>query len=225
MAGDYSIGGLIWPGLAKVLEEVGEVGQVLAKIMGGGGATQHWDGKGDLKVRLEEELGDLLAAVNFLITQNDLDQIRIDRQRAGKAAQFLVWHQAESKTRERVYLDHPLEVAGHRWIIPHYRVVILQDGTEGIPRSYLHGIFDNIARQIVALPGKLTAAETQFLLDHLKYTAPKIQDPYNDWSSLETAGVRRPVRHVSIGPKTTKMEFAELLASQPFEPIQVLRSA
>jgi len=68
----FSIHSPEWTGLAKVIEEAGEVIQVGAKIITAGGRTD-WNGS-DLAHRLEDELGDLMATINFLIESNS-DQI------------------------------------------------------------------------------------------------------------------------------------------------------
>jgi NTP pyrophosphatase (non-canonical NTP hydrolase) len=51
------------PGLAKLAEECSEVGQVAAKLMGG------CDGP-DERAHLEEEMGDVYAALRFFIDNN-----------------------------------------------------------------------------------------------------------------------------------------------------------
>jgi NTP pyrophosphatase (non-canonical NTP hydrolase) len=90
-AGPYSIGSGVWPGLAKAGEEAGELVQVVGKIIAAGGADKHWDGS-SLRARLEDEAGDLLAALAFLAEASDLDIARIGAQRATKLALFRKWH-------------------------------------------------------------------------------------------------------------------------------------
>lgn len=70
-AGPYSIGSSTWPGASRVIEEAGELMQVLGKLIGAGGQTDHWDGT-DLRERLIAELGDVRAALDFFIAANDL---------------------------------------------------------------------------------------------------------------------------------------------------------
>jgi hypothetical protein len=43
-AGPYSIGSTVWPGLSKLVEEMGEVGQVVGKLIATGGDPAHRDG-------------------------------------------------------------------------------------------------------------------------------------------------------------------------------------
>lgn len=90
-AGPYSIGSEHLPGLSKLVEELGEVGQVLGKIVGAGGMVLHWDGS-DLKRRLEEELGDLAAAVAFFGVQNGLDEDFVKARMRTKFETFNRWH-------------------------------------------------------------------------------------------------------------------------------------
>lgn len=70
-AGPYSIGSDLWPGLSKLVEECGEVVQVVGKLIATGGDASHWDGT-DLRERLTEELADLMAAVVFVSEANGL---------------------------------------------------------------------------------------------------------------------------------------------------------
>ena len=67
-SGDFSIGSTVWPGTSKVIEEMGELGQVLGKLIATGGDTKHWDG--DLRKRLIEEIGDVTAAIIFFQQKN-----------------------------------------------------------------------------------------------------------------------------------------------------------
>lgn len=97
-SGDFSIGGRLWPGIGKLVEECGEVLQVCGKLVGSRGAAEHWDGT-DLRQRLEVELGDLLAAVNFVADKNGLDRQAIERQRVKKTALFEEWHEAQGEPR------------------------------------------------------------------------------------------------------------------------------
>ena len=87
----YSIGSDTWPGLSKLIEECGEVQQVVGKLLGTGGAAEHWDGS-DLRERLQEELGDLMAAVEFVMKHNGLDCMAIHSRASRKIKQFDEWH-------------------------------------------------------------------------------------------------------------------------------------
>ena len=90
-AGPYSIGSRHWPGLAKAAEECGEVVQVAAKIIAAGGAGSHWDGT-DLTERLEDEIADARATMQFLVAENGLDAQRMADRTAAKLALFRRWH-------------------------------------------------------------------------------------------------------------------------------------
>lgn len=89
---DYAFGSDRWPGLSKLVEECGEVLQVCGKIMGTGGQPWHWDGS-NLNKRLEEELGDLVAAAAFVIEHAGLDLDRIDAWVGEKTTIFDRWHE------------------------------------------------------------------------------------------------------------------------------------
>lgn len=77
--GPYSIGSDIWPGLSKLAEEAAEVLQIVGKIIGGGGDI-HEDGT-DLRESLQDELGDLRAAIDYVVRKNCLDWDAVNRRR------------------------------------------------------------------------------------------------------------------------------------------------
>jgi NTP pyrophosphatase (non-canonical NTP hydrolase) len=90
-SGDFSIGGKVWPGISKLVEEAGEVIQVCGKLIALRGGTAHWDGS-DLAERLESELGDLIAAASFVMRHNGLDEERVIAQADRKIDLFETWH-------------------------------------------------------------------------------------------------------------------------------------
>lgn len=90
----FAIGDADWPGISKLQEEIGEVGQVCGKLVGTRGRIQDWDGS-NLKLRLEEELADSMAASMFVITHCDLDKEAISRRTAAKLVIFEKWHAGE----------------------------------------------------------------------------------------------------------------------------------
>lgn len=100
-AGPYSIGSGQWPGLAKVIEECGEVIQAAGKIIAANGDGRHWDGS-DLRQRLEDELADAQAAIGFAIDMNGLDSERMLNRTADKLAMFAQWHLEHSDGSETV---------------------------------------------------------------------------------------------------------------------------
>jgi NTP pyrophosphatase (non-canonical NTP hydrolase) len=90
-AGPYEIGSDVWPGLAKLTEEAGELIQVLAKLVGASGRDRYYDGT-DLRGRLVEECGDLAAALAFFTETNGLTT-DVDARARSKLALFRDWHE------------------------------------------------------------------------------------------------------------------------------------
>lgn len=95
MSGDFSIGSTKWPGISKLIEECGEVGQVCGKLIGTEGRAAHWDGT-NLRERLEDEMGDVLAAIAFVTSKNALNHKRIAERQMEKLALFRKWHEEQS---------------------------------------------------------------------------------------------------------------------------------
>ena len=92
----FAIGDRRWPGISKLTEEAGEVCQVTGKLMGTKGDTSHWDGT-DLARRLEEELGDLIAAAIFVVeTCDEIDQGVVELRSQGKLELFKKWHREQA---------------------------------------------------------------------------------------------------------------------------------
>lgn len=91
-AGPYSIGSNKWSGASKLIEEMGEVQQVLGKLIGSNGDINHFDGT-NLKDRLELELGDLSAALLFFIEENKLNDHLIEKRCTDKLALFSKWRE------------------------------------------------------------------------------------------------------------------------------------
>lgn len=92
----YSIGGDPWPGLSKVIEECGELLQVAGKLMATGGAVLHWEGGDMLSARLEEEIGDVRAALAYFLGANQVLSLNVIQERAkAKLDQFWTWHEEQ----------------------------------------------------------------------------------------------------------------------------------
>jgi hypothetical protein len=95
--GDFSIGSQVWPGTSKLIEEMGELHQVLGKLIAIAGDTEHWSG--DLRAKLIEETGDVYAALDFFTNTNlsagEKEQVQ-DRA-ANKFALFSSWQQEQKK--------------------------------------------------------------------------------------------------------------------------------
>lgn len=89
-----SIGSGTWPGIAKLTEESGELLQVLGKLAAYPSVLEpHPDGT-DLIARLHDELGDVLAAIDFVIGANpEINAASVQRRAAVKLARFEGWHQ------------------------------------------------------------------------------------------------------------------------------------
>lgn len=80
-----------WPGLAKLMEEAGEVVQVGGKILMVGGSTAHWEGDG-LDARLTKELADLAAAIDFMVAHApEIDAQAFHDRAFAKLALFEKW--------------------------------------------------------------------------------------------------------------------------------------
>ena len=79
-------------GLAKLLEELGELSQVAAKKLTCMNTDEHPDGAGSLAQRLEDEAADVLASIDFVTVTLGLDRQRIEDRRTVKHARFIAWH-------------------------------------------------------------------------------------------------------------------------------------
>lgn len=86
----FDIGSKKWAGISKLIEECGEVLQVCGKIIAMRSERIHFSGV-DLKKQLEDELGDVLAAIEFVTRHSVLDANRIEARVASKLALFEKW--------------------------------------------------------------------------------------------------------------------------------------
>jgi NTP pyrophosphatase (non-canonical NTP hydrolase) len=77
-------------GLTKLMEECGELVQAAAKRLAYPRVAVHPDGK-NLKVCLEQELADVLAASTFVIERNNLDADAIMKRTEAKLKQYRTW--------------------------------------------------------------------------------------------------------------------------------------
>ena len=66
--GNFAMATKVWPGTAKLIEEMGELQQVLGKLIMTSGDTEHWSE--DLRPKLVEELADVMAALRFFNLEN-----------------------------------------------------------------------------------------------------------------------------------------------------------
>lgn len=87
----YGIGSNIWPGLAKLMEEMGELQQVLGKVMACTGPNAiYWDGT-SLVPRIQEEMADVRASIIFFCKANGLDKQFIHDRADEKLVKFRHW--------------------------------------------------------------------------------------------------------------------------------------
>jgi len=78
-------------GLSKLIEECGEVLQISGKLLAYP-SGEHPDNAGNLFERLEYELADLSAAIDFVISARRLDGLSIEAMKQEKLAIFHKWH-------------------------------------------------------------------------------------------------------------------------------------
>ncbi len=92
-SGDFSIGSKVWPGVSKVIEEMGELQQVFGKLIGAAGGINHWDGS-NLREKLIEEIADLQAALDFFksVCLTFKENARIEDRVRKKSDLFRQWH-------------------------------------------------------------------------------------------------------------------------------------
>ena len=79
-------------GLAKLIEECGELLQVAGKKLAYWNTDDHPDCAGSLDSRLEDEMADVIASVVFVAMTMELDQERIEDRADRKMALFMKWH-------------------------------------------------------------------------------------------------------------------------------------
>lgn len=96
----FAIGSSRWPGISKLVEELGELGQVAGKLMGSRGRIMHWDGS-NLRERMQEEMGDVLAAISFVTEKCDLDDAKITERARAKYITFCGWHDGDDRDGKR----------------------------------------------------------------------------------------------------------------------------
>ena len=79
-------------GLAKLLEELGELSQAAAKKLAYFHTDEHPDGAGSLSQRLEQEMGDVCGAIMFVTHTLKLDRMAINDRALAKLSTFRKWH-------------------------------------------------------------------------------------------------------------------------------------
>lgn len=80
-------------GLAKLIEECGELQQVCGKRLAYFTADEHPDGGPPLPQRLQEEIADVFAACAFVISVHGLDEAAVMERSEQKLELFFRWHE------------------------------------------------------------------------------------------------------------------------------------
>ena len=83
-------------GLAKLLEEMGELSQVAAKKLAYFDVDDHPDGAGLLSMRLQDEAADVMAAILFVSTHFNFDDEEFQARIRRKVLQFNDWHKEKA---------------------------------------------------------------------------------------------------------------------------------
>ena len=83
-------------GLAKLIEECGELQQIAGKKLAYFHCNNHPDDKGPLKERLEDECADVMAAILFVIEAMELDLTKIEERTKNKYDKFSLWHRIQN---------------------------------------------------------------------------------------------------------------------------------
>lgn len=78
-------------GLAKLTEEIGELGQVVGKRLAYYTTNEHPDGGEPLDDRMVKEMGDVIAAIAFVTKKFGLSAEAIERRADKKLALFELW--------------------------------------------------------------------------------------------------------------------------------------
>lgn len=87
-------------GLVKLQEECGELVGIAAKKLAYFWTDKHPDGAGSMKLRLEDEIADVIAASALVIDNFSLDGARIQARAEKKLALFKQWCADEKNATE-----------------------------------------------------------------------------------------------------------------------------
>lgn len=88
--------------LAKTVEELGELQQVLGKKLAYYRTDSHPDGKGSLKRRMEEEISDVIAVLECVIEEWHLDGSFISERTNEKYFKFKEWNKQQDNNKHAV---------------------------------------------------------------------------------------------------------------------------
>ena len=83
-------------GLVKLTEECGELIQIASKKMTRMDSDEHWDGRGSINKRMQEEISDVLAAIEIVIKNFDLNRDEIIDRFCDKFTLFHEWQKGEN---------------------------------------------------------------------------------------------------------------------------------
>jgi NTP pyrophosphatase (non-canonical NTP hydrolase) len=78
-------------GLAKLIEECGELQQVAGKKLAFYSTDKHPDGGPPLSTRMEDEMADVMAAIVLVTHLHKLDPARMHSRCMEKVAVFMAW--------------------------------------------------------------------------------------------------------------------------------------
>lgn len=78
-------------GLTKLCEELGELTQIAAKKISYMDTDEHPDGKGSMRKRLAEEIGDVLAAAKFVADKFEISEAETGERAQKKLELFREW--------------------------------------------------------------------------------------------------------------------------------------
>lgn len=98
-------------GVAKLIEECGELSQVLGKKLAYWDVEIHPDGL-PIQERMEAEIGDVLAAIEFVTEHLHLDEAEIRERKRQKAELFAKWHAQDNNNEHAV--DELARTEGHK---------------------------------------------------------------------------------------------------------------
>lgn len=96
-------------GLTKLVEELGELSQIAAKKMAYMNIDNHPDKKGSMKKRLENEMGDVLASIQYVVGKLELDMDRIVERSDCKIEVYLAWEKDQVPADSKGLQEHKIK--------------------------------------------------------------------------------------------------------------------
>lgn len=109
----FTFGSIVHPGLSKVIEESGELVDVLGKMVSVGGCFDHWSG--NLRAPLRNELADVSAAIDFYVAQpqnmSDTERAEFFDRKMRKIARFEYFNEIQKSK----YVDEPSVTNNSSW--------------------------------------------------------------------------------------------------------------